>query len=152
MGFPDKLELGNNAVGVRVRENFPGCGWREGWFFTYTTIGKTFSMGHPMSSFEPLLEQCLRRQARKSSSPDKKKTKKQNKRKESKTKWKEREEANRTFQTYQESFCFDLTVEVNNEPSEGNRERKLEVSKREGKMTRKIKRKAKRGYLSVGAD
>ena len=81
----------------------------------------------------------------------KKKTK-QNKTKESKTKWKEREEANKIFQTYQPSFCFNLILWVNNELSEGNREIKSKVSKGKGRMTRKIKWKVKGGYLSVGAN
>ena len=75
----------HKAVGVRARENFPGRRERKGWFFTRATFDKTVSMGHPLSFFEPLLEQCLGRQARKSSGLDKKKKKKEI----SKTKWKE---------------------------------------------------------------
>ena len=43
-------------------------------------------------------------------------------------------------------------MQVNNKLSEDNRERKPEVSEGGGRMTRKIKWKAKGGYLSVGAD
>ena len=88
-GICARLEPGNNTVDIRTRENFPGRKRRKRWFLTYATIGGTFSMDHLMSSSEPLPEQCLGRQARKSSGPDKKK----NKRKEGKTKWKEREES-----------------------------------------------------------
>ena len=59
-------------------------------------------MGHPVSFSEPLPKRCLGGRVRKSSGPDKKKTKtKTNKQikhlnkkiKEGKTKWKEREES-----------------------------------------------------------
>ena len=59
------------------------------------------------------------------------------------------------FQTYQASFCFDLTVQVNNnfDPtmhvngklSEGNKEIKPEINKGGGRMTKKIKWEVKGG-------
>ena len=71
----DKLKPCNNVVGVHARENLPEHRQRKGLFLNHTTIGKTFSMGHPMSSSKPLQEWCVGGQARKSLGPYMKKKK-----------------------------------------------------------------------------
>ena len=55
----DGLEPGNDSVGIRARENFPGRGRRRVWFFTRATVGEEFSMGHPVSSSMSLSRQGL---------------------------------------------------------------------------------------------
>ena len=42
----DKLEPGNNTVGIHTGENFSERRWRKGWFLTSTTVDGKFSMGH----------------------------------------------------------------------------------------------------------
>ena len=55
----DKLELGDDAVRIPARENFPGFEQRRGWFFTHATVGEAFSVGHLVSSSKLLPEWCL---------------------------------------------------------------------------------------------